>query len=298
MFLLHSHEHGAGVLSEVFLEGFIEALELIPFLFITYLLIEYIEHRAGGKVEDFVAGRGRLAPVFGALAGALPQCGFSAAASSLYSSGVITLGTLIAVFLSTSDEMLPILLSGNVSLLSILAILGYKVAVAMIVGLVIDLVIRKKRSKTKEVEQEHSCHCEECERRGIFASALIHTLKISAFVLLITVAINALMFFTNEEELGSVISSLPVLGHLLAAIFGLIPNCAASVALATLARGGIISAGQMLSGLFSGAGVGMAVLVSSNKSRRENALIILTVVAVGVVFGILADLIMPGVLTW
>lgn len=310
MFLLHAEgEVAGGFVSEVFGHGLLETLRIVPFLLITYLLIEYIEHRAKDRAAEFISRRGALAPVFGALVGAVPQCGFSAAASSLYSERIITAGTLIAVFLSTSDEMLPILISGNISIGAILAILGYKTLVAMVMGLLIDFVISKVGKKHRGCEEEHchmheaceeknDCHCDDCCKGGIFTSALIHTLKISGFILLVTLIINSVMYFAPEEGLGVAIASVPVFGHLVFAIFGLVPNCAVSVALTTLAREGIISAGQMLSGLFSGAGVGLMVLLRSNRSRKENILIIAAILLTGVVFGCVGDLIMPNVLSW
>ena len=303
MFLLHAHgaeeAYAHGFFDQVVLHGALEVAKLIPFLFLTYLLIEYIEHKAGERAERFISRSGNFAPVFGALVGAVPQCGFSAAASSLYTGGVISVGTLIAVFLSTSDEMLPILISGSFSPLAILAIVGYKTLVAMVIGVVINLILRGARngSATKSEGDHHHCHDHTCGG-GIFSSALLHTLKIGGFVLLITICINGVIFLVGEEKLGAIIPSVPVVGHLVAAVFGLIPNCAASVALTTLAKGGIISVGEMLSGLFSGAGIGLAVLVRTNKSKKQNLLIILAMVVIGAVFGYIADLVMPDILAW
>ncbi len=302
--ILHAHEgeHG-GFFSEVVLHGLKEVATVLPFLFITYLLMEYIEHRAKSRSEDFMRRAGLFAPAVGGLLGVLPQCGFSAAASGLYSGGVITAGTLIAVFLSTSDEMLPILISGQISPLGILAILGYKVAVAIALGLLIDFYLRRRginhvchHESHDECVDECHCHHESDCGGGIVKSALLHTAKTFGFVLLVTIIINTAIFFLGEEGLHSIIPRIPVLGHFVAAVFGLIPNCAASVALSTLATEGVISVGVMLSGLFSGAGVGLAVLLRQNKPKKENATIIAILILAGTVFGFLADLIMPGVL--
>ena len=301
MFLLHIHVDEAmshGFFDEVFLHGIEETLRLVPFLFLTYLLIEYIEHKAKDRAEAFISRSGALAPIFGGLVGAIPQCGFSAAASNLYSGGVITLGTLIAVFLSTSDEMLPILISGNFRIGSIVAILVYKTLVAIICGVLINLVYHPS-SKAKRVEvhgsEECECHHDHCDG-GLLRPALIHTLKISGFILLVTLAINSAIYFLGEDALVSILPEIPLISHLITAIFGLIPNCAASVVLTTLAAEGFISVGEMMAGLLSGAGIGLAVLLRRNRPRRENVVILLLIVIIGAVFGLLADVLMPNIL--
>lgn len=297
MSLLHIQAEGNLVMTalrEIFLHGVLDTLKIVPFLFLTYLLMEFIEHRAGDKAESFMKRAGIFAPAVGGALGAVPQCGFSAAASNLFAGRIISLGTVVAVFLSTSDEMLPILISGSVPLGTVLLVVLYKALVGIMVGLLVDLVLRvmKKPAEAINIDaicDEDNCHCE----RGIWYSALHHTLTISLFVLLVTVGINALVFFIGEETLGSVMRGIPVLNHIIAAIFGLIPNCAASVALTTLCTEGLISAGTMMAGLFSGAGVGLLVLFRVNKHIKENLTVVLILVATGVVFGLLGDLIFP-----
>jgi hypothetical protein len=374
MFLLHAHgAEGESFLSEVLLHGLLECAKLLPFLFVTYLLMEYIEHRAARRAEGFIRSARGYAPVLGGLLGALPQCGFSAAAANLYSGGIITVGTLVAVFLSTSDEMLPILISGNFSAAAIFSILGYKAVCAIICGVLLDLVMRKIKGKNgeeleyhhHEAEHSHEHHSHEAEHQndshqhedhthseeetdhahedahnhdeekrlsrehehahnhdhahehnhddeechichegyghcshGVFASAAFHTAKTAGFVLFVTIIINSAMFFVGEEELFAALPKLPVLSHLLAAIFGLIPNCAASVALTSLAASGIISSGEMLAGLFSGAGVGLAVLLRNKIEKGKKIRILAILVVAGTVFGLLADLILPNILFW
>ena len=298
MFLLHAHEAGSGFFDEVFLHAIKETLGLLPFLFLTYLLIEYIEHNAKERAEAFLSRSGAFAPIFGGLAGAIPQCGFSAAASNLYSGGVITLGTLIAVFLSTSDEMLPILITGNFSINAILAIVAYKTAVAILCGVAINIIYRPSK-RVFDVDEDHhdhcDCHHDNCEG-GIIRPAISHTVKITIFILFVNLVISSAVYFMGEDALVSILPKIPLVSHLITAIFGLIPNCAASVALTTLAAEGIISVGEMMSGLLSGAGIGMAILLRRNRSRKENLVIILVVVAIGAVFGLLADVIMPNIL--
>lgn len=299
MALLHTHIEGeAGHWAEeIFLHGLLETLKIIPFLFLTYLLMEFIEHRAGDKAEKFMQRAGDFAPVVGGLLGAVPQCGFSTAAANLYAGRIVSVGTVVAVFLSTSDEMLPILISSRVNVGTLALVVLYKTAVGIFVGLLADLVLRFVRRGQEKINidaicDENNCHCE----RGIWYSAFHHTATISLFVLLITFAINALVFFIGEENLGAVMYGKPFISHLIAAVFGLIPNCAASVALSRLCTEGLITAGTMMSGLFSGAGVGLLVLFRVNKKIKENLLIVGIVVAAGVVFGMLADLIFPSVL--
>lgn len=295
MFLLHAHEGGEGWFSEILLSGFVETLKLIPFLFLTYLLMEFIEHKASDKTNEFMNKAGRFGPVVGGALGVVPQCGFCAAASNLYAGRVITLGTLVAVFLSASDEMLPIMLSGDVKIGSLMLILLYKAVVAIAVGLGVDLAMRLMHIKGEninidEICDNDNCHCE----RGIWYSALHHTVTITAFVLVMSISINALIFFIGEENLGAIMYDKPFVSHLIALVFGLIPNCAASVALATLCKEGLITVGTMLSGLFSGAGVGLIVLFRVNKKTKENLIIVAILVAAGLIFGLIGDLIFPS----
>ncbi len=295
MSFLHTHAGGGEdwleAVEEIFLHGFLDTLKLVPFLFLTYLLMEFIEHKASDRVEHFMHRAGRFGPALGGVLGVLPQCGFSAAASNLFAGRVITVGTLIAVFLSTSDEMLPIMLSGGMEPLTIVIILAYKTLVGIIIGFGVDLLYKALRRPEREINidaicDEDNCHCE----RGIFYSALHHTLTISAFVLIITFGINALVYFVGTEALASFMRGIPVIGHIVSALFGLVPNCAVSVALTTLYTGGVISAGTMMSGLFSGAGVGVLVLFKVNKNIKENIWILLALVLSGVVFGLIFDL--------
>lgn len=298
MSLLHIHggepsSEFSRFVFEVLIDALFDLLVLVPFLFLTYLLMEFIEHNAKGKVEGFMKKAGDCGSVFGAVLGAIPQCGFSAAASSLFCGRVISMGTLVAVFLSTSDEMIPILLSGSVPPLRVLFIVIYKIAVAALVGLLLDFVLRLMKKGKQEINIDAFCEVDGCGcERGVFHSALYHTLKITAFVFAVTLVLNTLIFFIGEERIAALVGAVPLLSHFVAALVGFIPNCAASVMLATLYSDGIISAGAMTAGLFSGAGVGMLVLLKQNKNMRENATVLLTLFVTGVVFGALLDLIL------
>ena len=277
-------------LQEVLLDGLIDTAKLLPFLFLTYLAMEFIEHRAAAKAERLLLRVGRFGPLLGGLFGAVPQCGFSVAAANLYAGHLLTAGTLVAVFLSTSDEMLPLLLSGGVRWQTILLLIGGKAAVGILVGFLFDLLFRRRGKEDRDLHidelcDKDGCHCE----RGILRSALHHTLHITVFLLLVTLAINTLVFFIGAERLSAVMSSLPGVSHTIAALFGLIPNCAASVALTQFWMDGIITAGTMLAGLLPGAGLGLLVLFRVNPRLRENLLILAVLVACGVGFGVLAD---------
>lgn len=289
-------EHLGGVgafIEEVIFHGLLDTLPLIPFLFLTYLLMEFIEHRSSDKTVGFLKKAGTLGPVIGAGSGMIPQCGFSSVASNLYCTKIITMGTLVAVFLSTSDEMLPLLISNSsIGAKKIIFILIYKFTVAIMVGFAIDIALRFIRREEEKIDidelcENDNCHCE----RGIFYSALHHTVKITLFILICTLAINTAIFFIGNENIAKIMYDKPVISHVIAAVFGLIPNCSASVALTEFYTSGFITLGTMLSGLFSGSGAGLLVLLKVNKHRRANLCIIGILVLSGIVFGLLADII-------
>ena len=291
MFLLHAHGAEAGWAESILLDGLIDTLKIIPFLFLTYLLMEFIEHRAGEKAESFMKRAGGFAPVVGGALGIVPQCGFSAAAANLYAGRVISVGTLIAVFLSTSDEMIPVLLTGNVGADKILIIVLYKCIVGILLGFLIDGAVRLFGIPRSDIGIDNFCEEDNCRcERGILLSALHHTLTTGLFILITTFAINALMFFVGDENISHIMVNIPVVSHFICSVVGLIPNCAASVALTRFAISGFISSGAMMSGLFTGAGVGLLVLFKVNKNIKENLLVLFLMVIFGVVFGCIADL--------
>lgn len=267
-----------------------DSLKLLPFLFAAYLLIELIEHKAEEKTVALVHRAGAWGPVAGSLLGVIPQCGFSAATANLYAGGVITRGTLLAVFLSTSDEMLPILLSHSVPGGFILKILAFKALAGMAAGILVDAVERRffpgREISIGEMCRKEGCRCEE----GILPSALRHTLKIFLFLLGITLAVNLAVELVGDDRLTGFILNRPVVGELLAGLIGLIPNCAASVVLTTLYLEGGMSAGAMLSGLLAGSGVGYLVLARMNRHAKDNLITLGLLYAFGVFFGLLAGL--------
>ena len=268
-------------------ETLIDTLKLIPFLFLAYLAMEYLEHRTGEKAQMLIRKAGRMGPVLGGVLGIVPQCGFSTAASNLYAGRVISLGTLMAVYLSTSDEMLPILISEKAPAELILRLLISKALMGVAAGLLIDIVLRKRHVEEHRrihdiCEQEH-CHCE----KGILRSALTHTAQIALFILLVTFILNFTLYFVGEDVLANLILNRPVLGPLLAGLVGLIPNCAGSVVITQLYLQGAMSLGAALSGLLTGTGVGMLVLFRVNRNRMENLKILGLLYLIGVTAGIM-----------
>ncbi|MGN0377352.1 MAG: putative manganese transporter [Suilimivivens sp.] len=279
---------------DAIIDTLIDALKLLPFLFVTYLVMEYIEHKAGERAEQMVQKAGRFGPLIGSLLGAFPQCGFSAAASNLYAGRIITLGTLISIFLSTSDEMLPIFISEQVPILTILKILGVKVLIGMAAGFVIDLAIRKKKQnptehehlKIEEMCNHQNCHCGEGK---IWKSALSHSLQIFLFIIIVSFVLNLLIGLIGADNLSAVLSEKPVFGPVFAGMIGLIPNCAASVVLTQLYLEGMLNAGSMIAGLLVGAGVGLLVLFRVNEDIRENLKITVLLYLIGVISGIVIE---------
>lgn len=273
---------------DIILDSFIDSVRLLPFLFVTYLIMEYLEHKTGDKMQQAIRRAGKGGPMIGGMLGIFPQCGFSAAASNLYAGRIITLGTLVAVFLSTSDEMLPIMISRNAGAAMIIKVLAVKLAVAVAAGFVIDLVFRanKKDMQIEHLCEQHHCNCE----NGIWKSALHHTVEIFVYILLISLVLNLLIAWIGEETLGSIILDRPIAGTLLAGLVGLIPNCAASVAVTQLYLDGVLGAGGMLAGLLSGSGVGLLVLLKVNDDWKENLRVVGLLYAVGVASGIVIEL--------
>ena len=275
--LIHSLEH-----------AFFDSLKILPFLFITYLIMEVLEKKAGEKTNLWLERAGKAGPIAGGILGVIPQCGMSTVASNLYAGRIISVGTLVAIYLSTSDEMLPIMISRSVDTMIIVKILAIKVVFAMTAGFLIDFVyciIKKERHQEMKIhdfcEHEH-CHCED----GVLKSALRHTLQIFLFVFLITVVLNIGVEVIGEEQLANFILNRPVLGPVLAGMIGLLPNCAASVVITQMFLDGLMSFGTMMAGLLVGAGVGILVLLRVNEDKTESFKIIGALYSVGVLGGV------------
>lgn len=278
---------------DVFLDAIIDSIKLLPFLFLTYLFMEYIEHKTNSKAKNIIKKSGKFGPLIGSFLGIFPQCGFSVATTNLYATRVITIGTLLSVYLTTSDEMLPILISESAPIGLILKILAIKLAIGILVGFIVDFIFYKKNKtanneeKIVELCHDEHCHCE----KGIIKSSIKHTLNIFIFIFIISLIINIIFFFIGEETISNLLTSWPLLGPIIAGIVGLIPNCASSVIITELYLDSLISASSLIAGLLVNAGVGLLVLFKTNKNLKENLQIVFILYTVGVLSGIIFEFI-------
>mgnify|MGYP003584074908 CR=1 FL=1 len=285
---------------DVIIDTLIDAVKLIPFLFITYLIMEFLESRTGDKTQNVVRKAGWLGPLWGGVLGMFPQCGFSAAASNFYAGRVISVGTLLAVYLSTSDEMLPIMISEQAPVATMIKIMLTKVVIAVAAGFIVDAAMHMSKSRTTgqadsdeglEIERlcrKEKCHCDD-EGGSIWKSALKHTVNILIFVIIITFVLNCAFHYVGSERLESLFSNVPVVGEMIAALIGLIPNCGASVLLTQLYLRGVMSASQLIAGLLVGAGVGLLVLFRVNPDTKENVRITALLYVIGVLGGVVVS---------
>ena len=271
------------------MDGLIDTLKLLPYLLVTFLVLEFIEHKLSKKNQKLLEKNKKVGPLIGGLLGALPQCGFSSMAANLFSARVITMGTVIAVFLSTSDEMLPIMLSEKTDIKLLLGIVGFKVIVGIIIGFIIDLIYRKKLEKEeiKELCEHDHCHCKE---KNIFISSIVHTLKIGLFVLIANLLINIIIYKVGEDTVSSILLNKNILTYFASSLIGLIPNCAGSVIITELYLSKLITLGTLLSGLLTGSGLGILLLFRTNKNLKENLSILGIIYFIGVLIGIIVDL--------
>ena len=280
-------------LDEVVADALLDLVKLLPFLFVTYLILELIEHKSKRQTAEFVRKAGAWGPLIGSAVGIVPQCGFSASASNLYAMKLISAGTLISVYLSTSDEMIPIFISESAPITLLLKVLACKFLFGVLFGFIIDKLFRGLFREKADVRIHDMCvdeHCE-CEKHGVVISAVIHTLKIAAFILIATLALNAAIFFIGEDVLKTLVISKPVIGSLITGLVGLIPNCAASVIVTELYLGGALTAGALMSGLLVGAGVGLLVLFRANKEHLKlNFRILAALYICGTFVGVVFDL--------
>jgi hypothetical protein len=278
---------------DVLLDAVIDTLKSLPFLFGAYLLIEFLEHKASHTLTHALKKMGPFGPLGGALLGLVPQCGFSVAASNFYAGRLITPGTLLAVFLATSDEAIPIFLSNPGSLSKLLPLLLVKFVAAAFFGILTDLVLQKRLIRHDDKPFEELCHDCHCEEEGIFLSALRHTGKILLFLLLINLVLGYAIFFIGEETISRFLLSGSIFQPLLAGVIGLIPNCGASVILTELYLSGSLSFGAAITGLCVGAGVGLAVLFRANKPMKENLLLTGLLYLFAVITGVFCQLFLP-----
>ena len=280
-------------MQEILLDSIIDCLKLLPFLYLSYLVVEYAEHKMSSKTKELIYRAGKAGPFLGGLIGIIPQCGFSAAAAGLFAGGMVSPGTLLAVFLSTSDEMLPIMVSEGIEPSVIVKILAVKVVVAIIAGLVLDLVVEHIFGRRNEMP-EHPDMCEHghcgCGEHGIWYSAMHHTVRTAAFLFLISLAIGFGMEWLGIAGASKEMVKIPGVEAVLAGLEGMIPNCAASVLITQLFLEGILGSGALFAGLLCGAGTGLLVLYRENQSKKMN----LAITAVLYVSGTVGGMIVGG----
>ena len=281
---------------DAILDAIIDSLKLLPFLFITYLLMELLENKASEKSLRVIKKSGKFGPILGSLLGIVPQCGFSAAAASLYAGKIISIGSLIAIFLSTSDEMLPILISSAAPISLIIKILFIKLIIGIVFGVIIDIIFTKKNNSNIEDDKTHihdicedeHCHCNE---DGILRSSIKHTLHIFIYVFIIVLAITILINIIGEDSIANIMTKTNILGPFVSSLIGIIPNCASSVIITQLYLKDMITFGSLIAGLLMNSGIGMLILFRLNKNKKENFLILLILFVISIISGIIIDLI-------
>lgn len=273
---------------DIILDTLIDGIKLLPFLFIVFFVLEYIEHKVSRKNKKIIENSGKYGPFIGAILGMFPQCGFSVAATNLFSARVITFGTLIAIYLSTSDEMLPILLSNGLPITFILKIMLTKVIIGMIAGFIIDYLLKNKISlkSIHDICEEEHCDC----KHSLIKSTIKHTLNIFSFIIITSFILNTLIFLIGEDNLSKLLLKGNIFAPLLASLIGLIPNCASSILLSELYLSSTISFGSMMAGLLTGSGVALLVLFKTNKNVKENIFILGSIYFIGSIVGLIINL--------
>ncbi len=275
-------------MKDIIIDTLIDTLKLVPFLFIAFLLIELFEHKFSKKSIKVVESSGKYGPILGSILGIIPQCGFSVMATNLYVTRLITLGTLISIYLSTSDEMLPILISEKAEFSLIIKILLIKLFIGMLAGFIIDKIFKvKKEKKNYDICEEEHCHCKE----SIIISSLKHTLNIVVFILLINFILNICFNYLGQDYLSKILLKDSFFGPFISSLIGLIPNCGASVMLTELYINNAINFGSLISGLLTGSGIAIMILFKTNKHFLENLKVIGILYIVGVLSGIIIELI-------
>lgn len=267
-----------------------DGIKLIPFLFVAFLIIELIEHKFNKKTKNVIKKSGKYGPIIGSLFGLIPQCGFSVVATNFYITRVISIGTLFAIYLSTSDEMLPLMLSEGSSFKTILCILLIKFICGIVFGLIIDKIIRKKNIRLEY--DYHLCDKDHCDcSHSVMKSSIKHTINTLFFVLIISFIFNVLFEYLGTEVISKIFMKDNLFGPFVGSLIGLIPNCGASIALTELFLKGAINMGTCIAGLLTGSGVAIIVLFKSNKNLKENIFIVTVLYLIGVLVGIFIELI-------
>lgn len=300
----------AAYLSGVFLEALIDSAKMIPLLFIIFVVIELIEYKYANKIREGVQKAGVFGPAIGAVTGSLPQCGISVVASALYTQRLITIGTLLAVFLSTSDEAIPVILSQPENAKIIVPLIVTKIIIALIGGYAVDFVFKESNKETlahiksyaeghddeyhnhETILEEKACcghstspSSTEFNPKEIILHPIIHTVKVFIFIFSVSFAINYIITQTGQETLEKVLLMHSVFQPFLVALFGLIPNCAASVAITMLYLKGVITYGSVIAGLCTSGGIGLLVLFKEEKNKKSVLIILLLLFGISVSAG-------------
>lgn len=271
---------------EVILDTLLDGTKLLPFLFVTFLIIEIFEHKFSDKGKKIVEKSGKFGPVLGSIFGIVPQCGFSVAATNLYVTRIISLGTLFSVYLATSDEMIPILIAEQASLSLILKILVIKLVLGIIFGFLIDLLIRNRQKPNYDICDHENCECKE----HIVLASLKHTFNIFIFILICTFVINLIMHFLGESYLESILLKNNIFAPFITSLIGLIPNCASSVVLTELYLNSAISFSSLIGGLLTGSGIALLVLLKET-DKKEALKIIGLLYLIGSISGIIIEIV-------
>ncbi len=272
---------------DVFLDASLDTLKTLPFLLAVYILIEYIEHKSADKLGRTLRKMGPFGSVGGALLGSIPQCGFSAAASNLYAGRLVTMGTLIAVYISTSDEAIPLMIQEPDFAPMIWKLILVKIGIAMAAGILTDICIKLFIRKKEEEPFKELCADCDCEHHGILHSALHHTIHIIIFIFAINLLLGCVMEFAGEQTVEKLMMTNSWVQPLIAGVIGFIPNCGASVVLTKLYTEGVVSFGALVAGLSTGAGVGLLILFKTNKNIKQNIIIMGILYGAAVTSGLL-----------
>lgn len=272
---------------DVFLDASLDTLKTLPFLLAVYILIEYIEHKSADKLGRTLRKMGPFGSVGGALLGSIPQCGFSAAASNLYAGRLVTMGTLIAVYISTSDEAIPLMIQEPDFAPMIWKLILVKIGIAMAAGILTDICIKLFIRKKEEEPFKELCADCDCEHHGILHSALHHTIHIIIFIFAINLLLDCVMEFAGEQTVEKLMMTNSWVQPLIAGVIGFIPNCGASVVLTKLYTEGVVSFGALVAGLSTGAGVGLLILFKTNKNIKQNFIIMGILYGAAVTSGLL-----------
>jgi len=281
-------------------DAIIDSFHILPLLFIVFLLIELIEYFYAEKINTFMKNSEKTAPAIGSLAAIIPQCGFSVIASTLYIRKFITKGTLIAIYLATSDEAIPILLAEPSKIHYVVPIIGIKILIGICAGYIVDLILKDKKyiPIIKECEDEH-CEDEGCchhsvsrgRKRDLIYHPLQHTLNIFGFILIITIILNFIIeVYSSHAILHTIFGKVKFAEPVFTSILGLIPNCAVSIALTMMLIKGSISFGSAMAGLLSNAGLGILVLFRHKDNIKDTIKIISILLSISMISGILLQI--------